>query len=176
MGSPTPLDGSPGPTLHLTWAELTTSSDPDRARLQLERLQRQSDLWAPLVRVAEVVEVLRVALGLPVRVTSGLRIGDGDSQHDHGQALDIQVDGRSPLFVAGVLHGLSLAGALPHPLRQVISETTRDLSGLAAPMARGGGGWVHVAVVGAAGERFADAAGAPLLRSWLEGGSRVYRA
>ncbi len=108
-------------------------------------------------RVCEVVEAVRELVGRPVYLTSGIRPGSG-SQHNAGQAADIQVWGMTPLELLALIW--QHRERMPHQLRQVIAETTHaDRSGLSAPMGDGLGGWVHVAILGA--RSYATAASKP---------------
>jgi hypothetical protein len=126
------------PSTHFTWPELTT-----RGGVEGVDLPNLPDLCVPrLVRVAEVLEVLRADVGGPIRVTSGYRHKDG-KQHGQGQAADIQVRGFTPLELMRRLHALHTAGKLPHALRQVIAE--------ARP---GSNPWLHAAVLGIGQERY----------------------
>jgi len=135
----------PGPERDRRWAERSKLLTPDRL-LALEDL-------------ATDLEVIRTAAGgRSVRITSGLRPGDGSSQHHHGQAADIQIDGLSPLDLIAVIYHHRARTTL----RQVIAETvSKDAADLTRPMGQGSGRWVHVAVRGRNGQRFAYTAGAP---------------
>lgn len=98
-------------------------------------------------RVCAVIEKIREIVGRPVYLTSGIRAGSGRSQHDHGQAADIQVAGITPLDLIALVW--QHRERMPHRLRQVIAETTHaDRAGLSAPMGDGLGGWVHIAIYG----------------------------
>lgn len=133
----------PGPERDRRWAERSKLLTPDRL-LALEDL-------------ATDLEVIRAAaVGRSIRITSSLRSGDGSSQHHHGQAADIQIDGLSPLDLTEIIHHHRAR----MNLRQVIAETTaKDPADLGRPMGQGSGRWVHVAIRGRNGQRFADAAG-----------------
>ena len=98
-------------------------------------------------RVCAVIEKIREIVGQPIYLTSGIRAGSGKSQHDHGQAADIQAWGMSPLDLIALIY--QHRERMPHKLREVIAETTSaNRSGLSAPMGDGLGGWVHVAILG----------------------------
>lgn len=161
-----------GPTPHFTWSELTVRGGV--AGADLPRLP--SAARANLARLAEVLEVIRGAVGRPLRVTSGYRHGD-TLQHGMGQAADIQADGMSPLALLLLVRRASNAGLLPHHIRQVIAESLHgDEASVSEPMSEGSGQWVHVAILGAPGERFALPANSTWLASWdPTDGPRVYR-
>ena len=82
---------------------------------------------------AQILEPLRSALGMPIRVTSGLRVpllntivgGSRTSDHCTGRAADIQVEGMTPLAVCMAIKSLGL------PYKQLIHEF---------------GAWCHVSV------------------------------
>ena len=174
---PTPLDGSRGPSEHFTWREAAARPDPDKARETLLYLQRHANLWPASVRVAENCEVIRSLVGRPVRVTCGLRPppieGALTSQHQAGQAWDIQVDGMTPRHLLRIIRTAAEQGSLPHPLRQVIAETLHGTSSdLDLPMSRGSGRWVHVAVMGVGGEPFTRPSDDPWMLSWAPPGER----
>ena len=174
MSDPTPLDGIRGPTAHLTWAELAARRDPADARRSLEYLQHHAELWPAAVRVAELVEAIRAVAGhQPIRVTCGLRPGD-ELQHGSAQALDVQIDGVSPRWLARVIRDAALRGALPHPVRQVLAETLSGEPGLDSAMRTGGGGWVHVAVMGLATERWSTSSQLPVGEIWHQDGQRSH--
>ena len=159
-----------GPTPHLTWRELTT-----RRGTQGVDLPHLTDaLRRPLTRVAEVVEVLRAEYGRPVRVTCGLRHGQTKSQHGHGQAVDIQIDGVTPLEAMQTLHDLAVAGRLPHALRQVIAEARG--TGIDEPMGKGSNRWLHIAVLGLDGEEYRKAHPSGLWWMSLDGESYTPRS
>lgn len=112
-----------------------------------------------LEALADNLEMLRAIAGKPVRVTSGLRPGSG-SQHNHGQAADIQIDGMSPRALIALIW--QHRERMPHRLRQVIAETlSADPDDLDQPMGKGSGRWVHVAIVGLSGTAYATAASKP---------------
>lgn len=130
-------------TASFTLAELVDLGEPGKAdRWDLLTDERVGSLR----RVAECLQVVRDHIGQPIRVTSGIRSGSGKSQHDHGQAADIQANAHTPDSLARIIW--TLRGSMPHPLRQVIAETTRGPNGLHHPMTPGSGGWVHVAIQG----------------------------
>ncbi len=97
-------------------------------------------------RVCAVIEKIREIVGKPIYLTSGIRGGSGKSQHDHGQAADIQVWGMTPLALIALIY--QHRERMPHKLREVIAETVHGRDGLSAPMGDGLGGWVHVAILG----------------------------
>lgn len=80
-----------------------------------------------------ILEPLRMALGRPIHVTSGLRVpllntiigGASNSDHCLGRAADIKVDGMSAKDLASAVKSLDL------PYRQVIQEF---------------GAWCHVSI------------------------------
>jgi len=116
-----------------------------------------------LYLLAADLEVIREAAGgKPLRITSGLRpvisAGAGSrSQHVEGQAADIQIDGLTPReLIAIIYHHRARLHA-----RQVIAETRAGIADLSQPMAKGGGRWVHYAIMGPG---FSDA------QTWLTSG------
>ncbi len=162
-----------GPTPHFSWAELTVRKGVQGADLaHLTPATRAS-----LTRLAQVLEVIRTAVGQPLRVTSGYRHGD-PLQHGAGQAADIQADGLSPLYLLRLVRRASNAGLMPHPLRQVIAESLHgDEESVSEPMGEGSGQWLHVAIMGIEGEQFARASKSTYLQSWdPTDGPRVYRS
>ena len=180
--APTPLDGSRGPSAHFTWKEAAARPDPAKAAETLIYLQRHANLWPASVRLAENCEVLRALVGRPIRVTCGLRPppieGALTSQHQAGQAWDIQVDGMTPRHLLQVVRAAAEQGALPHPLRQVIAESVHgSASDLDQPMGPQSGRWLHVAVLGVDGEPWDRPSSGAWLLSWdPPGAQRVYRA
>lgn len=170
---PTPLDGSSGPTPHLSWVECAARPDAAKAAAGLVHLRAHPELWPAMTRVCEVVEVVRGLVDKPVRVTCGLRPGNTPSQHGAGQALDIQVDGLTPRHLLRIIRTAAEQGSLPHPLRQVIAETLHGSSAdLDLTMSRGSGRWVHVAVMGVGGEPFTRPSDDPWMLSWAPPGER----
>jgi len=160
----TPVDGSHGPTEHFGWMEFCAGQEA-----RYGYLCAHPELWAAPVRVCEVAEVIRELVGKPVRVTSGLRMPSGSptSQHEVGQALDIQVGGMTPRQLLRVIRTAAEQGALPHRLRQVIAESLHGTAAdLDQPMGKGSGRWVHVAVEGVDGERWSTGARLPWALSW----------
>lgn len=98
-------------------------------------------------RVCAVIEKIREIVGKPIYITSGIRAGSGKSQHDHGQAADIQVWGMSPLDLMALVY--QHRERMPHKLRECIAETTHaDRAALSAPMGDGLGGWFHLSIIG----------------------------
>jgi len=129
-------------TPNFTLSELVTQGKPDReSRWDLVTPHR----LASLVTLASTLQAVRDIVRQPIRVTSGLRAGNGKSQHHHGQAADVQIDGMSPLELLAIMHDRRLL--LPG-LRQVIAETTRGTGALRGPMGEGSGRWVHIAILG----------------------------
>jgi hypothetical protein len=161
------------PTPHFTWSELTVRRGVPGA--ELAHVTR--DTRAELVRVAEVLEAIRAAIGKPLRVTSAYRHGD-PRQHGAGQAADVQADGVSPLALLRLVRELHAAGRLPHPLRQVIAESLHgDPSACDRPMGEGSGQWLHVAIRGSVGHKFADDTASAWLLSWQPANrDREYRS
>lgn len=161
-----------GPSPHFTWSELTTRrgvAGADLARLT-------SSARASLVRLAEVLEVVRAEVGRPVRVTSAYRHSD-PRQHGQGQAADVQVDGLSPLELLAIVRRLHSSGRFPHQLRQVIAESEHSgASSVGRPMASGSGVWLHLAIAGRKGEPFADPTSGAWLASYIVGDERIYRS
>lgn len=164
-------------TDHLSWLEVARD-DADR----LAWLEAHPEVHPDVRRVCKVAEALRAKLGgKPIRVTSGIRPPKAGarivSQHEAGQALDLQFDGLTPLHVLGVLREMAAAGELPYEIRQVIAETLRGESALHQPMGPGSGQWVHIAVIGSAGRPYSTPAGSKWLVSYdPPNGGRVYRA
>lgn len=168
----TPPDAHDRVTPHLTWGELTV-----RDRVPGARLASLTEAGAiALRRVAAVVEVIRAeAGGRPIRVTSGWRgpATHPGSQHEVGQAMDIQIDGMTPLDLARLIR--TRRALMPHPLRQVIAETLAlSSSALALPMGEGSGQWVHVAVLGVGAEPWTRPTQSAWLRSWRVDGRATY--
>ena len=167
----TPLDGSRGPSEHFTWAEAAARPDPAKARESLIYLRGHANLWPAAVRLGEVAEVIRSLVGRPVRVTCGLRPppieGALTSQHQAGQAWDLQVDGLTPRALLKIIRTAADQGAFPHPLRQVIAESMHGTAAdLDLPMGVGSGRWVHVAVLGVDGEPWGHLSRLPWALSW----------
>ena len=144
-------------TAHLTALEVVARTEPGepRDRRWADRNKLTDVQAGNLAQVAAAVEWVRGLVGRPVRVTSGFRAGDS-KQHGDGSALDIQVDGMSPLELAWLIR--RHASEMPSPsLRQVIAEARK--TGLTGPMGQGTNRWVHVAV---------HSARWPSGRDWLE--------
>lgn len=126
---------------HIAGSELVA---PGRESLLTDERSRS------LTLLAADLEIIREATGgKPIRITSGLRpvIGAGAgsrSQHVEGQAADIQIDGLTPRELLAIIYHHR---ARLH-VRQVIAETRAGAADLAVPMAKGGGRWVHYAVMG----------------------------
>lgn len=131
---------------HFTWSEVVTATDP--ARLEARRVALAADpaAQAAIADVVQVAEWIRGLVGRPVRVTSGYR-GPSltGSQHDTGHALDLQVDGMTPLELLALVY--AHRHEAPVGLRQVIAESNlTDRASLARAMREGGGTWLHVAI------------------------------
>ena len=142
-------------TAHLTALEVVARTEPgeQRDRRWADRSKLTDAQAGNLAQVAAAVEWVRGLVGRPIRVTSGFRAGD-PKQHGDGSALDIQVDGMSPLELAWLIR--RHASEMPS-LRQVIAEARK--TGLTGPMGQGTNRWVHVAV---------HSARWPSGRDWLE--------
>lgn len=151
---------------HFAAVELIAQTEPgaDRdakwtARLPLATPARLNALEA----LAADLETIRAIAGKPIRITSGLRARDPkkpDSQHNHGQAADIQIDGMTPLALIALIW--QHRERMHSPLRQVIAETlSNDRADLDRPMGKGLGRWVHVAIVGLPGGAYGTAASKP---------------
>jgi hypothetical protein len=145
-----------GPTPHFTWNELTV-----RKRIPGADLARLTPaVRVELARIAACAEVIRAHVGKPIRVTSAFRAGD-PRQHGQGQAMDIQVDGMSPMELLRIVRELDM----PHPLRQVIAETVHgSRADLDRDMGEGSGQWLHIAVRGL--ERYDTSSDLPWGASW----------
>lgn len=147
---------------HFAAVELIAQTEPgaDRdakwaARLPLATPARLNALEA----LAGDLELIRAIVNKPIRITSGLRPGSG-SQHNHGQAADIQVDGMTPRALIALIW--QHRERMPHRLRQVIAETlSADPDDLDQPMGKGSGRWVHVAILGLPGASYSTASGKP---------------
>ena len=139
---------------HIAGSELVA---PGRESLLTDERARS------LTLLAADLELIRELVGnKPIRITSGLRpvIGAGAgsrSQHVEGQAADIQIDGITPRQLVAIIHHNR---ARLHA-RQVIAETRNGSADLLVPMAKGGGRWVHYAIMGPG---FSDA------QTWLTSG------
>ena len=121
-------DGEPG--RFFTWAELQRTSQP---------LPNVAPAWCRInlrVLVSEVLDPLRVALGRPVRVTSGYRSGpvnaavkgSPNSKHKDGMAADITVLGMASAELVRFILDLGL------PFDQLIAYALKR------------GGHVHIQV------------------------------
>lgn len=126
---------------HIAGSELVA---PGREQLITDERGRSLYLLA-----ADLENIREAACNKPIRITSGLRpvIGTGAgarSQHVEGQAADIQIDGLTPLELQALIYRQR---ARLH-VRQVIAETRAGLADLSQPMVKGGGRWVHVAILG----------------------------
>ena len=96
-----------GPSPHFTWRELGAVDAPPEAQVALAAL------------VLAVLEPLRARIGRPVRVTSGYRSSAANaaivgasrtSQHVHGEAVDIVVEGLTSRELCRAL----LDAGIPH--------------------------------------------------------------
>ena len=147
---------------HFVAVELVAQTEPgtDRDRKWAERSKLATPaILNALEALAGDLEVLRNIVGKPIRITSGLRPGSG-SQHNHGQAADIQIDGMSPRALIALIW--QHRERMPNRLRQVIAETlSADADDLDKPMGKGSGRWVHVAIVGLPSTPYATAASKP---------------
>ena len=148
------------PAPHFTWAELTI-----RGGIQgVDLPHLTAPIRARLIRIAAIAEAIRMDVGRVVHVTSGYRHGD-PRQHGAGQAMDIQVEGMTPLELIGRIHRLASTKRLPHPLRQVIAETRQGAAALSRAMVHKEPRWVHIAVLGLDGEPFDTPSQTPWLTS-----------
>ena len=136
---------------HISGSELVA---PGRESLLTDERARS------LTLLAADLELIRELVGnKPIRITSGLRPGSG-SQHNHGQAVDIQIDGMTPRALIALIW--QHRERMPHRLRQVIAETlSADPDDLDQPMGKGSGRWVHVAILGLPGASYSTASGKP---------------
>jgi len=147
---------------HFAAVELIAQTEPGAERDA--KWAARSKLVTPAIvnameALADNLEMLRAIAGKPIRITSGLRPGSG-SQHNHGQAADIQIDGMSPRALIALIW--QHRERMPNRLRQVIAETlSADADGLDKPMGKGMGGWVHVAIVGLPSGPYATATSKP---------------
>ena len=101
---------------------------------------------ANLLKSVENLQAIRDHLGLPVKVTSGLRTGmknaslagsSNTSQHLFGEALDFQFKGQTWELLEGIVKDI-LNGTIkvPHPCSQVIVERKPS----------NGAEWIHIAI------------------------------
>lgn len=136
---------------HIAGSELVASG---RESLLTDERARSLTLLA-----ADLELIRELAGNKPIRITSGLRpvIGGARSQHVEGQAADIQIDGMTPLELEALIYHNR---ARLH-VRQVIAETRNGSADLRVPMAKGGGRWLHYAIMGPG---FSDA------QTWLTSG------
>lgn len=162
---------------HIAAVEFVAGSRADQRgtkwadRLPLMTAERTAEAR----RLCAVLELVRELAGKPVWITSGIRPGIG-SQHCHGQAADIQIRGMSPRELIRLIW--QHRERMPHKLRQVIAESLHtDPASLDRPMDEGSGVWVHVAILGAPGQRYATRTDAAWLASTAPtSGKRVYAA
>jgi hypothetical protein len=156
---------------HFAAVELIAQTEPGAERDR--KWAQRSPLATPAVlnaleALAADLEVVRGIVGKPIRITSGLRPGSG-SQHNHGQAADIQIDGMTPLALIALIW--QHRERFPNRLRQIIAETlSADPDDLDKPMGKGSGRWVHFAILGLPGHAYAAAAGTPWATHATNGG------
>jgi hypothetical protein len=123
---------------HFTLAEFTCSQTAERMGRVIE--PTEEDIRNLTRLCVEVLEPLRADLGLPIKITSGLRPawlnqaigGSTNSAHMDGRAADIVVSGMSPLNVCRRVTGLGL------PIDQCIHEF---------------GSWCHVGIAAEGAKR-----------------------
>jgi hypothetical protein len=130
---------------HFAWDEVVTGT-PEAVTVRRAGLANDANARAAMVKTCAMAEWIRGLVGRSVRITSGYRGPERTgSQHDTGHALDIQVDGMTPLELLELVHANRASS--PHPLRQVIAESlhTNPLT-LEKPMAGRCGVWLHVAI------------------------------
>ena len=114
---------------YFTLAEMTNS--PTASARHIVNEPNPAEIEAMTALVANVLDPLREALGVPVRVSSGFRNdalnaavgGASKSQHRSGEAADILADGLTVPKLVARIHALEL------PYDQLIDEFGR---------------WVHV--------------------------------
>lgn len=161
---------------HFTWSETVTAKTPERLEARRRALAADPVAKAAITDAIAVAEWIRgLTGGKPVRITSGYRgPARSGSQHDTGHALDLQVDGMSPLELLALVY--AHRAEAPVALRQVIAESDlTDEASLSRPMRRGGGTWLHVAIATGEWAR-------PSVKPWCtsvapaDGGRRQYPA
>ena len=116
---------------HFTLEELIRSDAA--TRLAIDNTPGDTEINNLRRLCVEILEPLRQSVGVPVRVTSGLRVpvlntavgGSATSDHCHGRAADIQIDGMSAGAVCDTIRRLGL------PYKQLIQEF---------------GAWCHVSI------------------------------
>lgn len=118
-------------TEHFTLEELIRSDEALRLGIRNVPDEQQQDNLRRLCE--EILEPLRALLGRPITVTSGLRVpvlntiigGSQTSDHCHGRAADIKVEGMSARAVCETINAAGL------PYKQLIHEF---------------GAWCHVSI------------------------------
>ena len=140
------MDWSAHVAEHFTWSETVTASTDALLAARRRALAADPVAQAAMTKTASVAEWIRGLVGKGVRVTSGYRGPTrSGSQHDTGHALDLQVDGMTPLELLALVH--AHRDEAPVQLRQVIAESNlTDAASLNRPMRKGGGTWLHVAI------------------------------
>lgn len=134
---------------HFAWSEVVTA-DPNKPQVLAARrdaLAADSNARAAMTKTIAVAEWIRGLVDAPVRITSGYRGPEQTgSQHDTGHAVDLQVDGMTALELMRLV--FDNADDSPHPLRQVIAESTHTepLMLGSVSMMPGRGIWLHVAI------------------------------
>ena len=121
---------------HFTLAELTRSEAA--TRMGLDNTPSPDAIVNLRALCEKVLEPLRVAIGKPLRVNSGYRGplantavgGSNTSQHNKGEAADIEVDGMDNMALAKKIIELKL------PVDQLIAEFIDPYVV--------GSGWIHV--------------------------------
>lgn len=95
-------------------------------------------------KLAENVQAIRDAIGLPISVTSGYRPvevnsnigGSKSSQHLFGEAWDITIKGQTRQLLDNISRAIMEGRIkLPHPCSQIIVETNSA-----------GNSWIHLAI------------------------------
>jgi zinc D-Ala-D-Ala carboxypeptidase len=123
-------------TKHFTLQEMTASETA--ARRGFDNIPNETEI-SNLVRVAELLEEVRILLGKPILINSAFRskqvndaVGSRDtSQHRLGCAADIRVPGMNPDEVCRAI----IASGIQYD--QLIREFWTP---------EGGGGWTHISV------------------------------
>lgn len=118
-------------TEHFTLEELIRSDEALRLGIRNVPDEQQQDNLRRLC--IDILEPLRALLGRPIAVTSGLRVpvlntiigGSQTSDHCHGRAADIKVEGMSAKAVCATIRTAGL------PYKQLIHEF---------------GAWCHVSI------------------------------
>lgn len=118
-------------TKHFSLAEMIRSDEALRLGIRNVPDEQQQDNLRRLC--VEILEPLRAVLGRPITVTSGLRVpvlntiigGSQTSDHCHGRAADIKVEGMTAKAVCETVRAAGL------PYKQLIHEF---------------GAWCHVSI------------------------------